>query len=56
MKADLALINGKVVTVDSEGSLAEAVAIKGDRLLRVGSTAPRSIPPATGRASNTVTP
>jgi len=36
--ADLALINGKVITVDGVGSLAEAVAVKGDRLVRVGST------------------
>lgn len=36
--ADLALINGKVVTVDGEGSVAEAVAVRGDRLLLVGST------------------
>ena len=36
-KATLALINGKVVTVDSENSIREAIAVKGNKILRVGS-------------------
>ncbi|RLI08382.1 amidohydrolase, partial [Candidatus Bathyarchaeota archaeon] len=35
--ADLALINGMVLTVDAHDSVAEAVATKGSRILRVGS-------------------
>jgi len=35
--ADLILVNGKVVTVDSEGTVAEAVAVRDGRILRVGS-------------------
>lgn len=35
-KADLILTNGKVVTVDKDFSIAEAVAVKGDRILAVG--------------------
>ncbi len=35
--ADQILINGKVLTVDDNFSVAEAIAIKGDRLLAVGS-------------------
>jgi len=38
-KADLVLINGKVVTVDSESSIMEAVAVKGGRIVAVGSSA-----------------
>ncbi len=34
--ADLVLINGKIVTVDQRFSLAQAVAIKGDRIMAVG--------------------
>jgi len=34
--ADLILHNGKVVTVDRDFSIAEALAIRGDRLIRVG--------------------
>src|SRR5215218_1149364 len=37
--ATLALINGHVVTVDSTKPEAEAVAIAGDRILAVGTTA-----------------
>ena len=36
--ADLVLINGRVVTVDSAHPEAQAVAIRGDRILRVGTT------------------
>jgi len=36
--ADLVLLNGKVITVDANDSIAEAVAIKGDRIKAVGTT------------------
>jgi predicted amidohydrolase YtcJ len=36
-EADLILHNGKVVTVDAEFTIAEAIAVGGDRLIRVGS-------------------
>ena len=36
--ADLILSNGKVVTVDDRFTIAQAVAIKGDRIVAVGST------------------
>lgn len=35
--SDLALINGKIVTVDGNFNFAEAVAIKGDKIIAVGS-------------------
>jgi len=38
-RADLVLLNGKVVTVDPEFSVAEAVAVKDRRIVAVGSTA-----------------
>jgi len=34
--ADLVLVNGKVVTVDKDFSIAQAVAIRGDRIMAVG--------------------
>lgn len=34
--ADLAFINGKIVTLDKENSVLEAVAVKDDKILRVG--------------------
>lgn len=37
--ADLVLVNGRVITVDSFDSVAEAVAVKDGRVLKVGSTA-----------------
>lgn len=37
--ADVVLLNGKVVTVDSQNAIAQAVAIQGGRILAVGSTA-----------------
>ena len=37
--ADLILVNGTVVTVDSQTPRAEAVAVRGDRIMAVGSTA-----------------
>ena len=35
-EADLILTNGKVITVDTMFSIAEAVAIKGDKIMAVG--------------------
>ena len=35
--ADLILVNGKVVTLDPSGSVAEAVAVRGDRIVKAGS-------------------
>ncbi len=37
--ADLLLLNGKVVTVDADDSIVEAVAVKGDRIVATGSSA-----------------
>ena len=37
MHADMVLLNGKIVTMDSEESIADAVAVKYGRLLKVGS-------------------
>lgn len=47
--ADLVLLDGKVITVVSDASVAEAVAIKGGRILEVGnnSTIQRLIGPTT---------
>ena len=36
---DLALVNGKVVTLDAQSTIAEAVAITGDRITAVGASA-----------------
>ena len=36
---DLVLVNGKIVTVDDRFTIAQAVAIKGERIVAVGSTA-----------------
>lgn len=38
-EADLLLVNGKVVTVDDQFRIAQAVAIKGSRIVAVGTTA-----------------
>jgi predicted amidohydrolase YtcJ len=35
---DLILVNGKIITVDSTGRIAEAIAIREDRILAIGST------------------
>ncbi len=35
--ADLVLLHGKIVTMDEKGGEAEALAVKGDRILKVGS-------------------
>src|SRR5215471_9975038 len=37
--ADILLLNGKVITVDDRFTIAEALAIKGERILAVGSNA-----------------
>src|SRR5262245_23758891 len=37
--ADIVLLNGKVVTVDDRFTIAEALAIKGERIMAVGSNA-----------------
>ena len=37
MKADVVLINGEVITVDKQNSIVEAVAIKDNRIVGVGS-------------------
>lgn len=36
--ADLVLLNGKIITVDSEYTIAEAVAVQGEKIARVGSS------------------
>ena len=38
-QADLILHGGKVVTVDAEFSIAEAIAVRGDRIVAVGADA-----------------
>jgi predicted amidohydrolase YtcJ len=37
--ADLILVNGKIITVDERFTIAQAIAIRGDRIVAVGSTA-----------------
>ncbi len=37
-KADLVIINGKVLTIDSDNPMAEAVAVKGETIIAVGTT------------------
>ena len=36
-KADLVIINGKVLTIDNDNPYAEAIAIKGEIIIAVGS-------------------
>jgi predicted amidohydrolase YtcJ len=38
-KADLVIINGKVLTIDKDNPFAEAIAIKGEKIIAVGTTA-----------------
>ncbi|MGE3842302.1 MAG: hypothetical protein AB7I50_12000 [Vicinamibacterales bacterium] len=38
-RADLVLINGKIVTVDDRFSIAQAIAVKDDRIVVVGTNA-----------------
>ena len=58
--ADLILKNGKVITVDAQSSVAQAIAIQGERILAVGAdtamaahTAPATSPG--GRAADRCT-
>jgi len=46
---DLILSNGKIITVDERFSIAQAVAIKGDRIVTVG---PKFRDPCTGGAKH----
>ena len=39
MNPDLVMLNGKVITVDSDFSIAEAIAVKGNKIIGVGSSA-----------------
>ena len=52
LSADLALVNGRVITVNPFDSVAEAVAVKDGRVLRVGSTG--DVRKLTGRRTRTV--
>ncbi len=38
IKADLLLLNGKVITVDSEFNIVEAVAVKDRKIIATGTT------------------
>jgi predicted amidohydrolase YtcJ len=60
-RADIILVNGRVLTVDANDRVAEAIAITGDRIVAVGSTADveRTAGPGTRRIDlrgRTVTP
>jgi predicted amidohydrolase YtcJ len=37
-KADLVIINGKVLTIDKDNPLAQAIAVKGEKIIAVGTT------------------
>ncbi len=37
-KADLVILNGKVLTIDKENPAAEAIAVKGENIIAVGTT------------------
>ncbi len=37
-KADLVIINGKVLTIDKDNPMAEAIAVKGETIIAVGNT------------------
>lgn len=37
-RADLVIINGKILTIDNDNPLTEAVAVKGEKIIAVGST------------------
>ena len=37
-KADLVIINGKVLTIDKDNPTAEAIAVKGEKIIAVGTT------------------
>ena len=42
-KADLVIINGKVLTIDKDNPVAEAIAIKGENIIAVGSSSEISL-------------
>jgi predicted amidohydrolase YtcJ len=42
-KADLVIINGKILTIDKDNPMAQAVAIKGEKIIAVGTTAEISL-------------
>jgi predicted amidohydrolase YtcJ len=42
-KADLVIINGKILTIDKDNPIAQAVAIKGEKIIAVGTTAEISL-------------
>ena len=44
LKPDLILLNGNVITVDERFSVAQSVAIKGDRIVAVGTNSDSSSP------------
>ena len=50
--ADLAFINGRVVTVNQQDDVAEAVAVLGNRIVRVGSN--ESVKAITGNETRVV--
>lgn len=52
MEADLVLLNGKIITVDLDESIAEAVAVKFGRILQVGTT--EEIKQLTGDKTKTI--
>ena len=41
--ADLILTNGRIITVDAQFSIAQAVAVRGDRIVAVGTTTTRTL-------------
>ena len=50
--ADLVLKNGKIITIDAASTIAQAVAIAGDRILAVGPDAAMARTPRPRRASS----
>jgi hypothetical protein len=42
-KADLVIINGKILTIDKDNTIAEAIAIKGEKIIAVGKTSEISL-------------
>src|SRR6266566_6159545 len=51
-QADLILSNGKIITVDEKFTIAQAVAIRGDRVVAVGSN--QAITPLAGPSTRTI--
>ena len=49
---DLILSNGKIITVDEKFTIAQAVAIRGDRVVAVGSN--QAITPLAGPSTRTI--